>query len=138
MESQLNIMDKISLKSIVEGRVSLKEEIAEPSEQLLKSVMQLFKQTTGMNPAFPTVKSRNKRTNTIIYSTSLDKEIRTALTRLLFSIIELMVTVKEIPGVIGGYEFDFAINYTHPNGEFQRYYAGSITFKNNKLTPKFA
>lgn len=131
-------MDKISLKSIVEGRVSLKEEIAEPSEQILKSVMQLFKQTTGLNPAFPTVKSRNKRTNTISYSTSLDKEIRTAFTRMLFSIAELMITVKEIPGVIGGYEFDFTVNYTHPNGEFNKYHAGSITFKNNKLTPKFA
>jgi hypothetical protein len=130
-------MDKITLKSLVEGRRSLKESIVEPSEQLLKGVMALFKQTTGLNPAFPSIKSRNKRYDTITYSSSLNKEIRTSLTKLLFSNIDLNVEVEEVPNSIGGYEFKFSLKYQHPDGSPEVYYVGSIEFKNNKLIPKF-
>lgn len=134
MAYQKNIMDKITLKSIVEGKVSLKEEISEPSEQLLKGVMQVFKQTSGLNPAFPVLKSKNKRANTVSYMTSLNREIRTSIMKMLFTNIDLVITVNEVPDVIGGYEFKFNVNYSHPDGSSDSYYLGTIMFKNNKLT----
>lgn len=134
MAYQKNIMDKITLKSIVEGRVSLKEEISEPSEQLLKSVMMVFKQSTGLNPAFPVLKSKNKRANTVSYITSLNREIRTSIMKVLFTNIDVVITVSEVPNMIGGYEFKFSVNYNHPDGSEDSYYLGTILFKNNKLT----
>lgn len=130
-------MDKITLKSIIEGKSYLNEDITEPSEQVLKGVMALFKQATGMNPAFPAIKTKSKRLNTITYTTSLNKEIRTSLTKILFSNIDLNITVNEVPNTIGGYEFKFSIHYTHPDGHDNTYYIGSVNFVNNKLTPKF-
>jgi hypothetical protein len=103
----------------------------------LEGVMALFKQATGMNPAFPAIKTKSKRLNTITYTTSLNKEIRTSLTKILFSNIDLNITVNEVPNTIGGYEFKFSIHYTHPDGHDNTYYIGSVNFVNNKLTPKF-
>ena len=115
----------------------LNEDISEPSEQILKGVMMLFKQSTGLNPAFPTFKEKNKRTSVVIYESSLSKEIRTSLTKLLFTDIVLKIRVSELDNVIGGYTFKFSVSSILTDGTVNDVPVGSIDFKDNKYVANF-
>ena len=128
-------MANLSLKKIMSGKLS--EDISEPSDQILKGVMMLFKQSTGLNPAYPAFKGKSKRTNTVLYESSLSKEIRTSLMKLIFTDITLKILVSELENVIGGYKFDFSINTILTDGSVDAIHVGSIDFKDNKYYANF-
>ncbi|NBW58560.1 hypothetical protein EBR43_12465 [bacterium] len=128
-------MGNLSLKNIMSGKIS--EDISEPSEQIMKGAMILFKQSTGLNPAFPTFKGKNKRTNSALYESSLSKEIRTSLMKILFTDINLRITVRELENVIGGYSFDFTLGINLTDGTTNIIPMGTINFKDNKYYAKF-
>ena len=99
-----------------EARKILSEEITEPSEQILKGAMAYFKQQTGITTGMPALDFKSKRYETINYSISLDKEVRTPVMKALFSTLTLGISVAGLRDEIGGYSFSFSINYKHPDG----------------------
>jgi hypothetical protein len=127
------------LKKIIfeEVKKTLNEEITEPSEQVLKGAMNVFKQNTGIVAGMPVFVGKSKRTGSIYYEINLDKEIRTNVMKALFTSLVLKVEARELPGVIGGYSFKFEFSYIHPNGNSNGLDIGLVFYKDNKYIAKF-
>jgi hypothetical protein len=130
-------MSKTALKKLIESEIrkALTEAVAEPSEQVLKGAVDIFRQQTGINIATPTLISKDSRSAT--YSVSLDKEIRTNIMKALFNSLSLEVIAIPLINSIGGFEFSFFLNFTHPNSKRESINIGSVYFKNNKYITKF-
>ena len=127
----------ISLKKILESKKTLTEEIVEPSEQILKGAMACFKQQTGIVAGVPTLVSKSKRTGTLIYEISMNKELRTPAIKAIFKDLTLKIVVDELENVIGGYIFVYTFSYTHPSGGSNGVDIGTVYYKNNKFIGKF-
>ena len=95
----------------------------------------VFRQQTGINPATPSV--TKKGNNFVIYSTSLEKEIRTNIMKAMFNTLSLEVVVTPLPNIIGGYSFLFRFKFMHPFGKQETLESGTVLFKNNKFTAQF-
>jgi hypothetical protein len=128
---------KAELRKLIESEVrkALTESITEPSEQLLKGAVDVFRQQTGINPATPSV--TKKGNNFVIYSTSLEKEIRTNIMKAMFNTLSLEVVATPLPNIIGGYSFLFRFKFMHPFGKQETLESGTVLFKNNKFTAQF-
>jgi hypothetical protein len=85
----------------------------------------------------PALESKSKRYETIRYSISLDKEVRTPVMKSLFSTLTLDISVAGLRDEIGGYSFAFDINYTHPNGGSNGKSVGTVFYSNGKYTGRF-
>ena len=120
-----------------EARKILSEEITEPSEQILKGAMAYFKQQTGITTGMPALDFKSKRYETINYSISLDKEVRTPVMKALFSTLTLDISVAGLRDEIGGYSFSFSINYKHPDGGRNGKSIGTVFYSNGKYTGRF-
>jgi len=120
-----------------EARKILSEEITEPSEQILKGAMAYFKQQTGITTGMPALDFKSKRYETINYSISLDKEVRTPVMKALFSTLTLDISVAGLRDEIGGYSFSFSINYKHPDGGRNGQSIGTVFYSNGKYTGRF-
>jgi len=120
-----------------EARKILSEEMTEPSEQILKGAMAYFKQQTGITTGMPALEYKSKRYETINYSISLDKEVRTPVMKALFSELTLDISVAGLRDEIGGYSFSFSINYKHPNGGSNGKSVGTVFYSNGKYTGRF-
>jgi len=128
---------KTELRKLIESEVrkALTEAIVEPSEQVLKGAVDIFRQQTGINPATPSL--TKKGNNFAIYSTSLEKEIRTNIMKAMFNTLSLEVVVPPLPNMIGGYSFLFRFKFMHPFGKQETLESGTVLFKNNKFTAQF-
>jgi len=128
---------KTELRKLIESEVrkALTEAIVEPSEQVLKGAVDIFRQQTGINPATPSL--TKKGNNFAIYSTSLEKEIRTNIMKAMFNTLSLEVVVTPLPNMIGGYSFLFRFKFMHPFGKQETLESGTVLFKNNKFTAQF-
>jgi len=128
---------KAELKRLIESEVrkALTESITEPSEQILKGAVDVFRQQTGINPATPTL--TKKGNNVVVYSTSLEKEIRTNIMKAMFNSLALEVVVTPLPNIIGGYTFLFRFKFVHPFGKQETLESGTVLFKNNKFSAQF-
>ena len=128
---------KTELRKLIESEVrkALTEAIVEPSEQVLKGAVDVFRQQTGINPATPSL--TKKGNNFAIYSTSLEKEIRTNIMKAMFNTLSLEVAVTPLPNMIGGYSFLFRFKFMHPFGKQETLESGTVLFKNNKFTAQF-
>jgi len=120
-----------------EARKILSEEMTEPSEQILKGAMAYFKQQTGITTGMPALEFKSKRYETINYSISLDKEVRTPVMKALFSELTLDISVAGLRDEIGGYSFSFSINYKHPDGGSNGKPVGTVFYSNGKYTGRF-
>lgn len=120
-----------------EARKILSEEMTEPSEQILKGAMAYFKQQTGITTGMPALEFKSKRYETINYSISLDKEVRTPVMKALFSELTLDISVAGLRDEIGGYSFSFSINYKHPDGGRNGKSVGTVFYSNGKYTGRF-
>jgi hypothetical protein len=102
---------KAELRKLIESEVrkALTESITEPSEQVLKGAVDVFRQQTGINPATPSVSKKGN--NFVIYSSSLEKEIRTNIMKAMFNTLSLEVVATPLPNIIGGYSFLFRFKF---------------------------
>jgi hypothetical protein len=128
---------KSTLKKLIESEVkaALKEStIVEPSEQIIKDMMKELKLKTGI---IATVTLDQTNRNVITYTADLSKEIRTPIMRALFNTLTLDISCRSIPQSIGGYAFNIAINYTHPQGGSNGKTLGTIFAQNGKFTSRF-
>jgi hypothetical protein len=119
-----------------EVKKALKEDvnsIAEPSEQILKGFQKVLKLKTGINAQITLDKIKG---NAIYYEADLSKEIKTPVMQAIFNSLTLRVSCTEIPNVIGGYAFNFYIEWTHPQGGSNGKQIGAIFYQNNKFTPR--
>jgi hypothetical protein len=128
---------KAELRKLIESEVrkALTEAVVEPSEQVLKGAVDVFRQQTGINPATPSL--TKKGNNFAIYSTSLEKEIRTNIMKAMFNTLSLEVVATPLPNMIGGYSFLFRFKFMHPFGKQETLESGTVLFKNNKFTAQF-
>jgi translation elongation factor EF-G len=129
---------KITLRKLIESEIQsvLNEEIVEPSEQVLKQATAYFKDKTGINVSIPMLRGKSKRYNEIYYESDLEKEIRTSTMKALFSSLVLSIVVEELPNAIGGYQFDYSLTYSHPNGKSDKLHLGTIYYRNNIFSSK--
>ena len=128
---------KAELKKLIESEVrkALNEAVVEPSEQVLKGAVDVFRQRTGINPATPTL---SKKGNTVVvYAASLEKEIRTNIMKAMFNSLSLEVVATPLPNIIGGYSFLFRFKFVRPFGRQETLESGTVLFKNNKFTAQF-
>ena len=132
-------MDKISLRKLIEAEVKsiLKEEVIEPSEQVMKGAMAFFKQQTGIIAGVPTLESRGRRSDVLYYSTSLDKEIKTPVMKNLFKELTLNISVYPLKDHIGGYSFMYSFNYSHPKGGSNGLEIGTVFYMDGKFKGRF-
>jgi hypothetical protein len=130
-------MSKTTLTKLIESEVRkvLTEAITEPSEQILKGAVDIFRQQTGINVATPTLISKDSRS--VSYSVSLDKEIRTNIMKALFNSLSLEVIAVPLQNSIGGFRFNFFLNYKHPGERESSMSIGRVDFKNNKYVTRF-
>lgn len=130
--------NKITLRKLIEAEIqaALNEEIVEPSDQVLKQATAYFKDKTGINVSIPMLRGKSKRYNEIYYESDLEKEIRTPTMKALFSSLVLSITVEELPNAIGGYQFDYSLTYSHPNGKADKLHLGTIYYRNNIFSSK--
>ena len=133
-------MDKLLLKKILESGniLVLKEELIEPSEQILEGAVKFFKQQTGIQiSARGIVPVKSKRYNTLSYEISLDGEIRSALMKNIFQTLSMDCTVSAVANQIGGYAFTFTVKYTHPKGGSNQLELGTVFYTNNTYKGRF-
>ena len=130
------ISTKLKQLIVQEVRSALREEISEPSDQMLKSVMSFFKSKTGINALLPVLSHKSKRFDILIYNTDLSKEIRTPVLQSLFETLSLKIEVANLKNSIGGYTFTFQIEYTHPGGGSNGRTIGTVIYKDNRLSYK--
>jgi hypothetical protein len=124
----------MKLKSILEGRKQITEEVVPPSEQLIKMVQKEIKAKTGIT----CILSLDKSSRTaLFYSFDLTSQIRTPVMNALFETMALDVTCQEIPNSIGGYVFKVDIDYTHPGRGSNGIELGTIWIENGKVTSRF-
>ena len=124
----------MKLKSLIEGRKKLHEDVVAPSEQAIKLVQKEIKAKTGIVCTL----SLDKSTRTALYySFDLSSQIRTPVMNALFESMSLVVLCQEIPNSIGGYTFHVKINYTHPGYGFDVIDLGTVLIENGKVTSKF-
>lgn len=128
---------KAELKKLIESEVrkALNEAVVEPSEQVLKGAVDVFRQQTGINPATPSL--LKKGNNVVVYSTSLEKEIRTNIMKAMFNSLNLEVVASPLPNIIGGYSFLFRFKFVRPFGKQETLESGTVLFKNNKFSAQF-
>jgi len=128
----------MTLRKLIESEIqaALNEEIVEPSDQVLKQATAYFKDKTGINVSIPMLRGKSRRYNEIYYETDLEKEIRTPAMKALFSSLVLSVTVEELRNAIGGYQFDYSLTYSHPNGKSDKLHLGIIYYRNNIFSSK--
>jgi hypothetical protein len=121
------------LKKLIESEVrrALKEAITEPSEQIIKGAMEMFRQQTGINVATPVITTRDA--NSIVYTTSLDREVRSNIMKSLFKSLSLRVSVFPMPEQIGAYSFVFEYVFKHPGKKLDTIDIGTISYQNNKF-----
>jgi len=128
---------KAELRKLIESEVrkALNEAVVEPSEQVLKGAVDVFRQQTGINPATPTLSKKGN--NVVVYATSLEKEIRTNIMKAMFNSLSLEVVASPLPNIIGGYSFLFRFKFVRPFGKQETLESGTVLFKNNKFTAQF-
>ena len=124
----------MKLKSLLEKKGRLTEEVIEPSEQVIKGVQKELKLKTGINAVLGLDK---KSPTALYYSSDLSKEIRTPVLQALFATLFLDVTCRQIPNSIGGYAFEVSINYTHPQKGSNGLDIGTIWYMDGKFKSKF-
>lgn len=124
----------MKLTTLLNERRRLNEEIIEPSEQIIKGVQKELKTKTGIIVTLTPGKVSRTGIN---YTSDLSKEIRTPVLRSIFSTMTLDVFCTQIPGAIGGYAFEFSINYRHPRGGSNGVDIGTVVYENNKFKSKF-
>jgi hypothetical protein len=120
-------MANVKLTNIIKG--TLNEITAEPSDQLLKSAMQIFRQETRIQAPHP-VLAGNKQ-DVLYYVSNLNNEVKSHLFRKLFKSVSLQVEVRSIPRVIGAYTFEFVIRYSTEKGKYETKSLGLIKYENN-------
>lgn len=130
---------KTKLRKLIEAEIKsiLKEEVVEPSEQVLKGAMAFFKQQTGINAPLPTLESRGRRSDALYYVTSLDKELKTPVLKNLFKELDLSISVYPLKDHIGGYSFNFNFSYTHPRGGSNGLEIGTVFYMDGKFKGRF-
>ena len=124
----------MKLKTLLEKKGKLTEEVTEPSEQIIKGVQKELKMKTGINAVLGLDK---KSPTALYYSTDLSKEIRTPILQALFDTLSLDAACREIPNSIGGYAFEISINYTHPQKGSNGLDIGTIWYMDGKFKSKF-
>ena len=124
----------MKLKTILESRKRLTEEIVEPSEQIIKGLQKHLKLKTGI---IATLGLEKIKPTYAYYTCDLSKEIRTPVLQALFSSMTLDVTCSTIPNEIGGYAFSISINYTHPTGGSNGLTIGTIWYTNGTWKSRF-
>jgi len=124
----------MKLKTLLEKKGKLTEEVIEPSEQVIKGVQKELKMKTGINAVLGLDK---KSPTALYYSTDLSKEVRTPVLQALFSTLSLDVSCRQIPNSIGGYAFEVSINYTHPQKGSNGLDIGTIWYMDGKFKSKF-
>lgn len=130
--------NKILLRKLIESEIqaSLTELIEEPAEQVLKQATAYFKSKTGINAGVPMLRGKSTQYNEIYYEADLESEIRTPTMKALFSSLVLSVIVEDLPNSIGGYQFDYSLTYSHPNGKSDKLHLGIIYYQNNIFSSK--
>jgi len=124
----------MKLKTILERKRVLREEVIEPTEQLIKGVQKELKMKTGINAMLGLDK---KTPAALYYSMDLAKEIRTPVLQALFNTLSLDVVCRQIPNSIGGYSFEVSINYTHPQRGSNGLDIGTIWYVDGKFKSRF-
>ena len=124
----------MKLKSLIEGRKKLREDVVAPSEQAIKLVQKEIKAKTGIVCTLALDKSTR---TALYYSFDLSSQIRTPVMNALFETMSLDVICQEIPNSIGGYMFQVSINYTHPGYGSNGLELGTVWIENGKVTSKF-
>lgn len=134
-------MAKLLLKKIIESnnKTVLKEDLIEPSEQILDGAVKFFKQQTGIQiSARGIVPVKSKQYNTLTYEISLDGEIRSALMQNIFQTLKMEIVVEAVANQIGGYMFLFSVSYIHPKGMGQnKLDLGTVYYINNTFKGRF-
>ena len=128
---------------LIELRKTIREEVkkvitestlVEPSEQILKAVMQELKAKTGI---IATVVPSTIRPSYIIYMADMSKEVRTAYLKSIFADMSLTLECRPIENVIGGYSFQVNANWTLLSRGTNGATLGSILYRNGKVTSTF-
>ena len=128
---------------LIELRKTIREEVkkvinestlVEPSEQILKAVMQELKAKTGI---IATVVPSTIRPSYIIYMADMSKEVRTAYLKSIFADMSLTLECRSIENVIGGYSFQVNANWTLLSRGTNGATLGSILYRNGKVTSTF-
>ena len=125
----------MKLKDILESKKGrLNEEVAEPSEQIIKGVQKELKLKTGI---IATLGLDKKRPEVIYYMSDLSKEIRTPVLQSLFNAMTLDISCSTMRNSVGGYVFGVSINYTHPGGGSNGRDIGTIWYQDGKFKSRF-
>lgn len=125
----------MKLKDILESKKGrLNEEVAEPSEQIIKGLQKELKLKTGI---IATLGLDKKKPEVIYYMSDLSKEIRTPVLQSLFNTLTLDVSCSTMRNTIGGYVFNISINYTHPGGGSNGRDIGTIWYQDGKFKSRF-
>ena len=128
---------------LIELRKTIREEVkkvinestlVEPSEQILKAVMQELKAKTGI---IATVVPSTIRPSYIIYMADMSKEVRTAYLKSIFADMSLTLECRSIENVIGGYSFQVNANWTLLSRGTNGATLVSILYRNGKVTSTF-
>ena len=124
----------MKLKDLLESKKRLNEEVAEPSEQIIKGVQKQLKLKTGIIATLGLIKQKPE---VLYYGCDLSKEIRTPVLQSLFNAMPLDVTCTPMRDTIGGYVFGIAINYTHPGAGSNGRDIGTIWYVDGKFKSRF-
>ena len=130
-------MKLIELRKTIREEVkkTLKEStLVEPSEQILKAVMQELKAKTGI---IATVVPSTIRPSYIIYMADMSKEVRTAYLKSIFADMSLTLECRSIENVIGGYSFQINANWSLLSRGSNGFTLGSILYRNGKISSTF-
>jgi hypothetical protein len=109
------------------------EAFPEPSEDLLKQAMAVFKTNTGINVPMPTLKVKDKRYELVIYEIDMAKQLNTPLLKALYSSMTLKVEASSISSKIGGFAFKFTLQWRHPSGGSNGYTLGNALYYDNSF-----
>jgi hypothetical protein len=125
------------LKNLIREEVkkSLKESVlVEPSEQIIKAVMQELKAKTGI---IATIAPSTIRPSYIIYMADMSKEVRSPYLKSIFADMSLTLECRSIENVIGGYSFQVNANWTLLSRGTNGATLGSILYRNGKVSSTF-
>jgi hypothetical protein len=106
----------------------------EPSDQIIKAVMQELKSKTGI---IATVTPSKIESTYIIYTADMSKEVRTSYLKSIFANMNLTIECHSIENAIGGYSFQIDANWTLLSRGTNGATLGSILYRNGKISSTF-
>lgn len=105
--------------------------LVEPSEQIIKAVMQELKAKTGI---IATVTPSKVEPTYIIYTADMSKEVRTPYLKSIFADMNLTLECQAIQNQIGGYSFKIDANWTLLSKGTNGATLGWIAYRNGKIS----